>query len=50
MFALTNRAADFFRERLGYRQGTPDELPASRREQFLASGRDSLVFLKNVAE
>jgi len=50
VFALTNRAADFFRERLGYRQGTPDELPASRREQFLASGRDSLVFLKNVAE
>lgn len=48
VFALTNRAADFFRERLGYQQGTPVDLPATRREQFLASGRDSLVFLKEL--
>jgi amino-acid N-acetyltransferase len=47
VFALTNRAADFFRERLGYSQGTPDDLPPERRAQFLASGRDSLVFLKS---
>jgi amino-acid N-acetyltransferase len=48
VFALTNRAADFFRERLGYQQGTPGDLPSTRREQFLASGRDSLVFLKEL--
>jgi len=48
VFALTNRAADFFRERLGYQQGTPGDLPDTRREQFLASGRDSLVFLKEL--
>jgi amino-acid N-acetyltransferase len=48
VFALTNRAADFFRDRLGYEQGTPGDLPDSRREQFFASGRDSLVFLKEL--
>lgn len=47
VFALTNRAADFFRDRLGFFQGTPEDLPPSRREQFLASGRDSLVFVRN---
>jgi len=44
VFALTNRAADFFSKRLGYRQATVVDLPIKRREQFEASGRDSLVF------
>lgn len=44
VFALTNRAADFFSKRLGYRLAAVDELPEKRREQFSASGRDSLVF------
>ena len=44
VFALTNRAADFFSRRLGYAAATINDLPATRREQFEASGRDSLVF------
>jgi amino-acid N-acetyltransferase len=49
VFALTNRAADFFRDRLGYTLGTPADLPITRRNQYIASGRDSLVFHKVVA-
>jgi amino-acid N-acetyltransferase len=44
VFALTNRAAEFFSNRLGYSTATVEELPEKRREQFEASGRDSLVF------
>jgi len=46
VFALTNRAADFFRDRLGYTPGTPMDLPPTRRSLYEASGRDSLVFFK----
>lgn len=46
VFALTNRAADFFRDRLEYTLGTPAELPHARRSKYEESGRDSLVFLK----
>ena len=44
VFALSNRAADFFIGKLGYAPATVDALPAKRRAQFEASGRDSLVF------
>jgi len=47
VFALTNRAADFFK-RAGYTETDPDALPAKRRAQYLASGRDSLVFQKHL--
>ncbi|MDP4996074.1 MAG: GNAT family N-acetyltransferase [Akkermansiaceae bacterium] len=45
VFALTNRAASFF-ERAGYTEADLTALPAPRRAQFEASGRDSLVFTK----
>jgi len=44
VFALTNRAADFFSNKLGYRAATVEDLPGERRQQFESSGRDSLVF------
>jgi amino-acid N-acetyltransferase len=47
VFALTNRAAAFFAG-LGYLQASVDALPERRRAQFEASGRDSLVFSKNL--
>ena len=47
VFALTNRAADFFAG-LGYHQALVDALPERRRAQFEASGRDSLVFSKKL--
>lgn len=46
-FALTNRAADFFR-RAGYQQSDLDALPEARRAQYISSGRDSLVFAKEL--
>ena len=48
VFALSNRAADFFALHLGYSPATVDALPSRRREQFEASGRDSLVFEHNL--
>jgi amino-acid N-acetyltransferase len=44
VFALSNRAANFFTGKLGYDPATVEDLPQSRRAQFEASGRDSLVF------
>ena len=44
VFALSNRAADFFTTKLGYSAATVEDLPRSRRAQFEASGRDSMVF------
>lgn len=47
VFALTNRAADFF-TRAAYSQTDLTALPAKRRAQYEASGRDSLVFEKHL--
>ena len=49
VFALSNRAADFFSVKLGYSPATVVDLPSRRREQFEASGRDSLVFSRRLA-
>jgi amino-acid N-acetyltransferase len=49
VFALTNRAAPFFAG-LGYAQAGASALPAARRAQFEASGRDSLVFTKDLTD
>jgi amino-acid N-acetyltransferase len=44
VFALSNRAADFFTGKLGYSPASVEVLPTRRREQYEASGRDSQVF------
>ena len=49
VFALSNRAADFFTTKLGYAAATVLDLPEKRRGQFEASGRDSLVFSLKLA-
>ncbi len=49
VFALSNRAADFFTSKLGYSPATVDDLPKKRRKQYEASGRDSLVFSLTLA-
>ena len=48
VFALSNRAAEFFTGKLGYQQASMVALPAPRRAQYEASGRDSLVFSKTL--
>jgi amino-acid N-acetyltransferase len=50
VFALSNRAADFFTGKLGYTPATVEALPGPRRLQYEASGRDSLVFSKELAD
>jgi len=47
VFALTNRAAEFFK-RANYVLTDLESLPAQRREQYITSGRDSLVFHKHL--
>ncbi|RYD48403.1 MAG: GNAT family N-acetyltransferase, partial [Verrucomicrobiaceae bacterium] len=49
VFALSNRAADFFTGKLGYSAATVNDLPKKRREQYEASGRDSLVFRRSIS-
>lgn len=44
VFALSNRAADFFTGKAGYTLASMDVLPSRRQVQYEASGRDSLVF------
>jgi len=44
VFALTNRAAGFFQSQLSYQELPLEVIPAERREQLIASGRDSRVF------
>lgn len=46
VFALTNRAADFFQNQLGYEELSTEQMPPQRHQQLLASGRDSRVFGK----
>lgn len=46
VFALTTRAADFFRDRMGYTEVTAATLPSVRRDMLEQSGRRSLVFEK----
>ncbi len=48
VFALSNRAAEFFTGKLSYDLATVDDLPRKRREQFEASGRDSGVFSRRL--
>ena len=50
VFALTNRAADFFQRQLGYQEIPMEELPEVRQEQLLASGRDSRAFSKKMTK
>jgi len=49
VFALSNRAADFFAVRLGYVPATVAALPTRRRAEFEASGRDSRVLSRDLA-
>lgn len=48
VFALSNRASDFFIHRLGYSEATLEVLPAARRKQYEESGRDSLILSRNL--
>ncbi len=48
VFALTNRAAEFFQKQLSFKELSADQIPEQRHQELLASGRDSRVFGKNL--
>jgi len=47
VFALSTQAFAYF-EKLGYAEGTPDDLPPDRRQRYDHSGRHSKVLLKRI--
>ena len=48
LFCLSTQAFTFFQHKLGYAEGTPDDLPPARREKYEQSGRNSKVLIKNL--
>ncbi|MGE9267153.1 MAG: GNAT family N-acetyltransferase [Verrucomicrobiales bacterium] len=48
VFALTNRASDYFTGRLGYRALEVTEIPEPRQRKLVESGRESVVVGKNL--
>ena len=49
LFCLSTQAVNYFIQKGGFFLGTPDDLPASRREQYDRSGRKSAVLVKPLA-
>jgi amino-acid N-acetyltransferase len=48
VFCLSTQAFTFFQHKLGYREGTTDDLPPARREKYGQSGRNSKILVKSV--
>jgi amino-acid N-acetyltransferase len=49
LFCLSTQTFNYFVQKGGFRQGTPDDLPAARRERYEKSGRRSLVLTKKLS-
>jgi amino-acid N-acetyltransferase len=49
LFCLSTQAFNYFQQKGGFTQGTPDDLPPERRERYERSGRRSLVLVKKLA-
>lgn len=49
LIALSTQAFTWFQSKGGFTEGTPDLLPAARRERYEASGRRSKVLVKSLA-
>jgi amino-acid N-acetyltransferase len=49
IFLLSTRAFNYFQQKGGYKDGSPNDLPPARREKYDASGRNSKVLVKSVA-
>jgi amino-acid N-acetyltransferase len=48
LFCLSTQAFNYFVQKGGFRQGTPDDLPLARRQLYDRSGRHSLVLTKKL--
>ena len=49
IFALSTQAFNYFQQKGGYLEVTPDELPPERRKKYDASGRNSKVLQRAIA-
>jgi amino-acid N-acetyltransferase len=49
LITLSTQAFTYFQSKAGFAEGTPDDLPASRREKYDQSGRNSKVLVKKLA-
>ncbi len=48
LFALSTQAYNFFSNKLGYHNGEPEDLPPSRRDKLIKSGRNSRILIKSL--
>ena len=48
LLALSTQAFMYFQSKGGFAEGTPDDLPPARREQYEQSGRNSKVLVKRL--
>ena len=48
LLALSTQAFTYFQSKAGFTEGTPDDLPAGRREKYEQSGRKSKVLVKKL--
>jgi len=48
LFLLSTRAFNYFQQKGGYKEGSPNDLPPARREKYDASGRNSKVLVKDL--
>src|ERR1041385_1945246 len=48
LLALSTQAFTYFQSKGGFVEGTPDDLPAGRREKYDQSGRNSKVLIKKL--
>ncbi len=50
LITLSTQAFTYFQSKAGFSEGTPDDLPPSRREKYDQSGRNSKVLVKKLAK
>jgi amino-acid N-acetyltransferase len=48
LIALSTQAFTYFQSKGGFSEGTPDDLPPTRREKYEQSGRNSKVLVKRL--
>jgi amino-acid N-acetyltransferase len=49
IFLLSTRAFNYFQQKGGFKEGSPNDLPPARREKYESSGRNSKVLVKALA-
>jgi len=48
IFLLSTRAFNYFQQKGGYKEGSPENLPPARQEKYESSGRNSKVLVKHL--